>query len=260
MASARRKRAALNEAARTLRNQADRDYICARHLYPLGFADQFMSQSHQALEKYLKATILFGVALPYEGGISLPKLRGKRGYGHDISSLLADVKKLEPWHPEVPDPVCEFVGHVHEVGLNRYSDQHAHRLGDELPRLDEAVWHIRRWCQYSSREPGKRLSPAITQERWVQVQREHILRVRAGCSQLIGGLLESIIARGRRGIWREARSALLKWNRWFFDKRRSGAMPPSWSSSSVPVWDRAWAKPREIAQLFADIGIGPRVE
>lgn len=38
----RYKRVAVNEAARELRNQADRDYICARHLYALGFADQFM--------------------------------------------------------------------------------------------------------------------------------------------------------------------------------------------------------------------------
>lgn len=260
MVTIRNKRIALNAAAQALRDQADRDYICARHLYSLGFADQFMWQAQQALEKYLKAMILFGITLPLEVGIRIPKLRGKKGYGHNLPRLLSDAMKIEPWYPKVPSSVCVFVEHVYRMGLNRYSDQHVYRIGDELPRLDEAVWHIRRWCRYSSRKPIKRISSHVTPERWVQLEREYILRMTPGRRQHSGGLLESIIAKPSGGLWREARNALLKWNRWFYDKRRSGVTPSRWSSSSVPVWDRDWARDPEIANLLTYIGIGPPMQ
>ena len=78
------KRVAINEAARILRNQADCDYICARQIYVIGYADQFMWQAQQAIEKYLKATLLFGSALKHEGWSGIRRLMGRGGYGHDL--------------------------------------------------------------------------------------------------------------------------------------------------------------------------------
>lgn len=127
---------AINEAARELRNQADRDYICARHLYALGFADQFMWQAQQALEKYPKAAILFNWPLPHEGGTLPGRLDGRKrksdnlaGYGHDLPKLLADLIGIEPWHPEIPPRVRKYAEHITRMGLNRLGDRHAHAGG-----------------------------------------------------------------------------------------------------------------------------------
>src|SRR5882672_10776278 len=102
-------RVAINEAARALRDQADLDYISARHLYRLGFGDQFMWQAQQAIEKYLKATLLFAPTLPPR------RLGGGDGYGHNLPLLLSDVLNIDPWRPEVFSSVCKFVEHVHKM-------------------------------------------------------------------------------------------------------------------------------------------------
>jgi HEPN domain-containing protein len=252
------KRVAVNEVARELRNQADRDYICARHLYALGFADQFMWQAQQALEKYLKASLLFGSALPHEGGSGVRRL-GAGGYGHDLTSLLADFLKLEPWRPELPETVRKYVEHVYRMGLNRYGERHVYRDGDEMPRLDETVWHIRRWCRYSLRMPPKNASATMTPERMVLGEREYMLRMTPGPSQHINGLLESLIAGrggGSSGVWRQARATLVRWNRWFYAARPSRVLAPRWGSSSGPVWARGWERHPEIAALLSTMGMG----
>lgn len=260
MADDRHKRVAVNEAARELRNQADRDYICARHVYSLGFADQFMWQAQQALEKYLKAGLLFGSALPHEGGTGIPRRLGGGGYGHNLPDLLGDFVQMEPWRPELPESVRKHVEHVYRMGLNRYGDRHVYRFGDEIPRLDEAVWHVRRWCRYSLRVPPKNASARMTPEKMVLAERGYMLGMQPGPSQHIGGLLESLIA-GRRGgssgMWRHARTSLTRWNQWFFATRPSRFLAQRWGSSSVPVWGRGWTRHPEIAVLLAEIGIGP---
>jgi hypothetical protein len=247
------KRMAVNEAARSLRDQADRDYICARHLYALGFADQFMWQAQQTLEKYLKAVILFCSALPHESGTGVQRLTG---YGHRLPLLLDDVQKIEPWRPELPEDVCNHVDHVYRMGLNRYGDQHVYRLGDELPNLDKAVWNIRRWCRYNACIPPKKLQAKMTPDLWIQAMRESLRQMKPGTSQHLKGLLESIIAERRRGLWRHARASLLRWNHWFYAKRPSSVLPPRWSSSSRPVWDRRETRDPEIAALLESIGVG----
>src|SRR5258708_3924595 len=88
------RRDALNTAATILPHQADRDYITARYVYPIGFADQFMWQAEQAIEKYLKATLLFASVLPHEGGNT--QFKSIRSYGHRLDRLVEDVQKVEP--------------------------------------------------------------------------------------------------------------------------------------------------------------------
>jgi len=41
------------------RDRADMDYVSARHLYRMGLMPPFLWSSQQAIEKYLKAAILF---------------------------------------------------------------------------------------------------------------------------------------------------------------------------------------------------------
>lgn len=260
-------RVAVNSVASDLRDQADRDYIAARQVYVLGFADQFMWQAEQCVEKYLKSAILFNWALPHEGG-SLPgplgsrkrTSDGRKGYGHDLPRLQADLIAIRPWRPDIPATVQDNVNHFHRMGLNRYSDQHVYRLGDELSKLDEAVWHVRRWCAYHMLKKQKNHPATLTDQRWIEVQREYVMRKRPGDKQHIGGKLESLLDE-RRGYgmstkW-NARSALIRWNRWFFVKRRSPFLPPRMGSSSVPVWGRDWALEPSIADLLVEIGVAP---
>jgi len=233
----------------------------------LGFADQFMWQAQQCLEKYLKSAILFNCAPPHEGG-SLPgplggrkrKLDGRIGYGHDLPRLVGDLIAIQPWQPDLPSHTTEYITHVHQMGLNRYSDQHNCRIGDELPKLDEVVWHVRRWCAYHMLTKQKNAPAKLTDQRWIEIQREAVMRRRPGDKQHIGGKLESILDERRgRGMWTkwQARAALVRWNQWFFANRRSPHRPPRMGSSSIPVWGRGWAKAPEIAALLVEIGVAP---
>ena len=266
MADDRSKRVAVNTVAREMRNQADRDYISARHLYALGFADQFMWQAQQSLEKYLKSSILYKWPLPHEGG-SLPspmrgrkrKSDGRPGYGHDLLKLLDDLIGIQPWQPDVPKDVYKFIKHVHRMGLNRYGDQHVYRFGDELVNLDMAVWYIRRWCTYHSLVPSPKLPSTLTSQRWIELQRDMVIRLQPGDIQHSCGELEAILNLKRRyAMWtkQQARAALIRWNQWFFARRRSPYLPPRIGSSSVPVWGRHWAQTPEIKKLLQDIGVG----
>ena len=267
MGDDRMHRVAVNSVASDLRDQADRDYITARQIYGLGFADQFMWQAQQCLEKYLKSAILYNWALPHEGG-TLPsplgarkrKSDGRMGYGHDLPRLLADLIAIQPWQPDIPTATTKHIEHFHRMGLNRYSDQHVYRFGDELLKLDESVWHVRRWCAYHMLTKMKNMPDTLTEQRWIEVQRESVMRLSAGDKQHIGGKLESILdERRRRGTWTkwQARAALVRWNQWFFAKRPSRYIPPRMGSSSVPVWGRHWAREPGIAALLIEIGVAP---
>jgi hypothetical protein len=264
------KRIAVNSVATDLRDQADRDYIAARQIYVLGFADQFMWQAQQCLEKYLKSAILFNWALPHEGG-SLPsplggrkrKSDGRMGYGHDLPRLLGDLIAIQPWQPDIPVPTQKYIEHVHRMGLNRYSDQHVYRIGNELSKLDESVWHVRRWCAYHMLTKPKEYPAALTDQHWIELRREAVIRLRPGDKQHISGKLESILDERRgRAIWtkRQARAVLIRWNQWFFAKRRSPYLPPRMGSSSVPVWGRRWAQDQDIAVLLVEIGVAPPLQ
>jgi hypothetical protein len=262
------KRVAINSVASDLRDQADRDYITARQVYVLGFADQFMWQAQQCLEKYLKSAILYNWRLPDEGGTLPGPLGGRKrqsdgrtAYGHDLPRLLVDLIGIQPWQPDIPVSTQDYIKHFHRMGFNRYSDQHVYRFGDELSKLDESVWHVRRWCAYHMLTKMSNMPPTLTLDRWIEVQRESVMALRPGDRQHVGGKLESILEERRgRGSWTkwQARATLIRWNQWFFTKRRSPYLPPRMGSSSVPVWGRDWASKPDIAKLLVDIGVAPR--
>lgn len=67
-------KAYLNEYAKTLRDSADRDYISARAMYKLEIDDKFFWHVQQALEKYLKAILLFNEIKVKKQGHDLVKL------------------------------------------------------------------------------------------------------------------------------------------------------------------------------------------
>ena len=117
----------------SFRDVADRDYISARILFRNGLYEQFQWSGLQAIEKYLKAILLFHD-------------RPVKKIGHEPTILLEEVKKIprfEMAFSEITDSCCAF---LEREGVNRYFSQ-AHRMeGDQLHALDRSVFEIRRLC------------------------------------------------------------------------------------------------------------------
>ncbi|MEI7850394.1 MAG: HEPN domain-containing protein [Kiritimatiellales bacterium] len=117
----------------SFRDTADHDYIAARACARLELLDQFLWSALHALEKYLKAIILFH--------------DGKADKGHDLVKAVNKIRSLK-CHPFEIDPATEeFFEYLTRYGQDRYSIRPRGTLGDELLKLDDAVWSVRRFCQ-----------------------------------------------------------------------------------------------------------------
>lgn len=117
----------------SFRDQADRDYIAARLACRYELFPQFLWASHQAIEKYLKAILLYN--------------RVKASHvGHDLALALSLVENL-PFTIELSTRSRKFIAHLAEVGKYRYIDIPYYVDGHILIDLDLAVWEIRRYCQ-----------------------------------------------------------------------------------------------------------------
>lgn len=117
----------------SFRDQADRDYIAARLACRHGLIPQFLWLSHQAVEKYLKAILLYN-------RVKAPKL------GHDLAQALVLAKKL-PLKINLSSRAEDFFDHLSTYGAYRYLDVPYHVKGQILVDLDLATWEIRRYCQ-----------------------------------------------------------------------------------------------------------------
>lgn len=117
----------------SFRDQADRDYIAARLACRYELFPQFLWASHQAIEKYLKAILLYNRVNATQ-------------VGHDLALALSLTEKL-PFKIELSSRSRKFIAHVAEVGEFRYIDIPYYVDGHILIDLDLAVWEIRRYCQ-----------------------------------------------------------------------------------------------------------------
>lgn len=120
-------------ATQSFRDQADRDYISARlacryELYP-----QFLWASHQAIEKYLKAILLYN-------RIEAKNVR------HNLAAALNLTQKLS-FNIELSSRSKDFIKHISEYGEYRYLDIPYYVLGYLMVDLDLTVWELRRYCQ-----------------------------------------------------------------------------------------------------------------
>lgn len=122
----------LNEfALRSFRDVADGDYIAARMAYRAELLLQAFWASQQALEKYLKGILLFR-RIPYI----------KRT--HSLTKLL---EKLEPTFAlDLSTGARRFITFINEWDVDRYFTFPYLSDGDQLFKLDEAVWEVRRYC------------------------------------------------------------------------------------------------------------------
>lgn len=120
-------------ATQSFRDQADRDYIAARLACRYELFPQFLWASHQAIEKYLKAILLYN------------RIKATQ-VGHDLAFALSLTETL-PFMIELSSRCRKFIDHLAKVGEFRYIDIPFYVYGHILIDLDLAVWEIRRYCQ-----------------------------------------------------------------------------------------------------------------
>lgn len=190
-------------ATQSFRDQADRDYIAARLACRHELFPQFLWASHQAIEKYLKAILLYN-------RIKATKAR------HDLALALSLTENL-PFKIDLSSRSREFIAHLAKVGEFRYIDIPFHVYGYILIDLDLAVWEIRRYCQVLN-VFGKKLPPAE------QKLLDSALSDLAGSNseprhkfRLQGGLLEKVLDERNH----PSRSALLWHNPCFGVRKRA---------------------------------------
>jgi hypothetical protein len=122
-------------ATRSFRDLADPDYIAARQCHRYELDQQFLWNSLQAIEKYLKAILL------YNGSSA-------KGIGHDLGKGLARVQAITDIQFQLPDDVEKFISYVNGYGANRYLIHPTYLRDNALLELDRTVWHVRRYCYY----------------------------------------------------------------------------------------------------------------
>lgn len=131
-------------ATQSFRDQADRDYIAARLACRYELFPQFLWASQQAIEKYLKAILLYNRIVAKE-------------VNHDLNVALTLTQKLS-FPIDLSDRTRKFIAHLAEVGEYRYIDVPYDLEGHLLVDLDLAVWELRRYCQVLN-VFGKKLPP-----------------------------------------------------------------------------------------------------
>lgn len=168
---------------RSFRDVADKDYIAARILYRSDLAPQFLWAALQAVEKYIKAILLYNRV-------------STKGLSHDVKAGLARLGEIRDISFHIPREVSDFVSYLSEEGPNRYFEFPAVTHGDELLLLDRTVWHLRRYCSW--------LRGTITVHgRKVDLFPLELKRIQAAADygahrfKIIGGYLEDVL--GRRG-------------------------------------------------------------
>lgn len=149
----------VNGYARNICERADEDYITARLCYFHGLTGNFLWNGQQCIEKYLKAIALFQ-------DIDVRKQK------HNLRKLFAKVdnhlnmKSAETMFPRKIEGIAskqenfeEFLERLTFLGMNRYCSHSWCLYGDELIKLDAAVFIIRRYCTPIGAVLGKRGRP-----------------------------------------------------------------------------------------------------
>jgi HEPN domain-containing protein len=94
-------------ANRSFRDFADQDYISARIAYRNKFDQQFRWCSLQAIEKYLKAILLYN-------------RKSSKDVKHDVNSALHRVQEINDLEFSVPPDVETFIDFLSTYGEDRY--------------------------------------------------------------------------------------------------------------------------------------------
>ncbi len=131
----------LRYVTQAFRDVADQDYAAARAMYRLSLDLQFLWFAEQAVEKYLKAILL------YNGQDSR--------VGHRITKAFERLREIDDIAFDFPAETREFLELLQKCGPDRYLSKPWFAFGNELELLDQTVWHARRYCQYFRGDPDR---------------------------------------------------------------------------------------------------------
>jgi HEPN domain-containing protein len=220
-------------ATDVFRKQADLDYIAARSNFKLKLRQQFLWSAQQAIEKYLKAILLFN-------GKSARYLPGSKDqFGHDLDKLLTEVKAISDLTFQLDSQQAVFMKYLAEQGPNRYISTSAYNPLWVLQDLDDTVWHIRRLCQFMpdgafglpTTIPGLRAAAIATALHASHKHAPHKFSVQ-------GGELEKILGRSKGD---PTRKALIWANRFYGTKKREFVFYTAFTSVDTPPHQRGWS-------------------
>jgi len=190
-------------ATQSFRDQADRDYIVARLACRHELFPQFLWSSHQAIEKYLKAILLYN-------RIPAKKVR------HDLNAAMSLTSRL-PFTIELSQRSRSFVDHLSKCGEFRYIDVPYSVYGHILIDLDLAVWEIRRYCQVLEVFGGTLLPQEESLVRKAKADLAQSSTQPRHKFRLNGGLLETILSNRKH----PSRAALLWQNAVYGVRKRA---------------------------------------
>jgi len=181
----------LNTFARqAFRDVADKDYILARTCYRMGLINQFFWCGLQAVEKYLKAILLFNN-------------KKTLNLNHDIKKSLKRVEGIKKAELDIDEKDREFVRQLNKFGNNRYLTKSFDSDGNELFKLDKLVWGIRRYCNVfgyvlTSSEFKKDIYEAQIKDIELKFYKDYPNKF-----QIFGGYLEKVLKMNIRNSQRE---------------------------------------------------------
>jgi hypothetical protein len=95
--------------------------------------EPFLWSSLHAIEKYLKAILLFNTV-------------DTRKLSHDIVSALQRVKEIQEFEFIFTERAELFIRYLNGSGANRYFECSASMDESDLDNLDHTIWYIRRYC------------------------------------------------------------------------------------------------------------------
>ena len=168
-------------ANRSFRDVADQDYISARINCRANLREPFLWSSLQAIEKYLKAILLYN-------NIS------SKGIGHRLIDALDLAEDIDDIRFSVPERAKEFIAYLDSYGTNRYLEFSTYLKDNALFDLDFSIWHIRKYCFFMRQELKKNDGTVIN---LLQANISKILNEKFENNphkyKIQGGLLEKII-------------------------------------------------------------------
>lgn len=196
--------ALLNDfATRSFREIADCDYIAARLSFRALLVPQFLWQSLQAIEKYLKCILVLN-------RISAPK-------SHDLSQLLNAFESAQKFSIRLSQDTHEFIEYLDTYGRFRYYECPYYSLGDELFRLDKAVWEIRRYARVLDYKIETSSHTEVHLLPHELKRNEDAENQPPQCFHIIGGHLERVLDKKDH----PSRAPLIWHNLYFGKKRRT---------------------------------------
>lgn len=226
-------------ATQSFRDQADRDYVHARSACRNELFPQFLWSAQQAVEKYLKAILLYN------------RIKATT-VGHDIQKAL-DLTQSLPFVIRLSTRSRSFLEHLCTYGQFRYIDVPFHVYGKVLVDLDLTVWEVRRYCQVLN-VFGKSLPErehVQLEQAWTALERsedepKHRFK-------LHGGWLESVMDQKKH----PSREALLWQNACYGNRSRRTVMVKSHLHAQNPL---LYLYPEMLDELQRYVFIPPKLE